>query len=212
MSWVIICLRVPRSGHQQENQQTAEVSWEQAAGSGSSDQLAKGIQERWCKKLSKGKSEGGAWVTVKMRPGTALVVQRLRLHAPSVAGLGSITGQGTRPPVLQLSSRAATKDLTTHNENWGSQSSRLTLCRAYIYIHIYIYIYIFFLSRTSEVVERLRTYLTVQGTQIWPLVQEDCSTCRGATKAVCHSCWAQALEPVLHKERSHHNEKSKHWN
>ena len=33
---------------------------------------------------------------------TSLVVQWLRLHTPNVGGLGSITGQATRPHMLQL--------------------------------------------------------------------------------------------------------------
>ena len=40
-----------------------------------------------------------------------------------------------------------------------------------------------------------RNSLTIQGTQVWPLVQED-STRHGATKPVCHSYWTQALEPL----------------
>ena len=35
-------------------------------------------------------------------PGTSLMVQWLRLHAPNVRGLRSIPGQGTRPHMLQL--------------------------------------------------------------------------------------------------------------
>ena len=38
----------------------------------------------------------------KTGKGTSLVVQWLRLHTPNVGGLGSITGQGTRPHMLQL--------------------------------------------------------------------------------------------------------------
>ena len=49
------------------------------------------------------------------------------------------------------------------------------------------------------------------------LVRED-PTCCGATKLVCHNYWARVpqllkpmrLEPVLHNERSHFNEKPAH--
>ena len=42
--------------------------------------------------------------------GTSLVVQLLRLHAPNVGGLGSISGQGTRSHMPQLKIlHAATK-------------------------------------------------------------------------------------------------------
>ena len=52
------------------------------------------------------------------REGTSLVIQWLRLHAPSVGGPGSILGQGTRSHVLQLkSSHAATKDPANCNED-----------------------------------------------------------------------------------------------
>ena len=37
--------------------------------------------------------------------------------------------------------------------------------------------------------------------------------CRGAAKPLRHKCWSLgALEPVLHKKRSHHNEKSLNQN
>ena len=36
--------------------------------------------------------------------GPSLVVQRLRLHAPNVGGLGSVPGQGTRSHIPQLRS------------------------------------------------------------------------------------------------------------
>ena len=49
--------------------------------------------------------------------GTSLVVQWLRLHAPSAGGLGSIPGQGTRSHMLQAtkSSHTTTKDAARHN-------------------------------------------------------------------------------------------------
>ena len=37
----------------------------------------------------------------------------------------------------------------------------------------------------------------MQETPVWFLVQED-PTCCGATKPVCHNCWACALEPKSH--------------
>ena len=40
--------------------------------------------------------------TGRSRLGTSLVVQWLRLHAPNAGDPGSITGQGTRSPMLQL--------------------------------------------------------------------------------------------------------------
>ena len=71
----------------------------------------------------------------------------------------------------------------------------------------------------------------MQGTRVRALVRED-PTYRGATKPVCHSYWACALEPtshnywahvpqllkparlepVLHNMRSHDNEKPAHRN
>ena len=39
---------------------------------------------------------------IKTTPGTSLVVQWLRLHAPNAGGLGSISGQGTRSHMVQL--------------------------------------------------------------------------------------------------------------
>ena len=41
------------------------------------------------------------------RGGTSLVVQWLKLHAPSEGGLGSIPGLGTRPHMPQLRHGAA---------------------------------------------------------------------------------------------------------
>ena len=50
---------------------------------------------------------------------------------------------------------------------------------------------------TSLVVQWLRIRLPIQGTRVRALVQED-PTCGGATKSVCHSYWACALEPESH--------------
>ena len=50
---------------------------------------------------------------------------------------------------------------------------------------------------TSLVVQWLRICLPLEGTWVWALVWED-STCRRATKPVCHNYWAQALEPASH--------------
>ena len=38
-------------------------------------------------------------------PGSSLVIQQLRLHAPNAGGLGSIPCQGTRSRMLQLRAR-----------------------------------------------------------------------------------------------------------
>ena len=41
----------------------------------------------------------------------------------------------------------------------------------------------------------------MQGTPVWPLVQED-PTCREATKPMHHNYWsARATEPVLHDQK-----------
>ena len=68
----------------------------------------------------------------------------------------------------------------------------------------------------SLVVQWLTTCLPMQETQVWSLVWGD-STCQGATKPVCHNCWACALEsrnywapvPRAHapQQESHCNEK-----
>ena len=55
---------------------------------------------------------------------------------------------------------------------------------------------------TSLVAQWLRIRLPTQGTWVRALVQED-PTCRGATKPVCHNCWACALEPVSHNYWAH---------
>ena len=45
-------------------------------------------------------------------PGTSLVVQWLRLHAPHVKGIGSIPGQGTKiPHTTQCSQKQTNKKL-----------------------------------------------------------------------------------------------------
>ena len=84
---------------------------------------------------------------------------------------------------------------------------------------------------TSLVAQWLRIRLPMQGTQVPALVWED-PTCRGATKPVRHNYWTCALEPtshnywacvpqllkparlvpMLHNNRSHHNEKPAHRN
>ena len=83
----------------------------------------------------------------------------------------------------------------------------------------------------SPVAQWLRIRLPMQGTWVQFLVRED-PTCRGATEPVRHNYWAYALEPtshnywarvpqllkptrlepVLHNERSHCNEKPVHCN
>ena len=47
---------------------------------------------------------------------------------------------------------------------------------------------------TSLVIQWMRIHLPTQGSQVWPLVQED-STWHRATKFVCHNYWACALGP-----------------
>ena len=84
---------------------------------------------------------------------------------------------------------------------------------------------------TSLVAQWLRICLPMQGTRVRSLVRED-TTCRRATKPMCHNYWACALEPmshnywahvpqllkpmclepVLHNKRSHRNEKPAHRN
>ena len=51
--------------------------------------------------------------------------------------------------------------------------------------------------RSFLMVQWIRIYLQMQGTWVWSQVWED-STCRGATKPVCHYFWAWALEPTSH--------------
>ena len=87
------------------------------------------------------------------------------------------------------------------------------------------------LAGTSLVAQWLRICLSMQGTRVRALVQED-PTCRGATKPVHHNYWACALElmshnywasmpqllkltclePMFCNKRSHHNEKPAHRN
>ena len=49
-----------------------------------------------------------AWISAS-DPGTSLVIQWLRLHAPNAGGRGSIPGQGTTSHMLQL--RLAQKEI-----------------------------------------------------------------------------------------------------
>ena len=65
---------------------------------------------------------------------------------------------------------------------------------------------------TSPMVQRLRIYLSMQGTQVRSLVQEY-STCCEVTKPACPNDWSLCtLEPMLCNERSHCNEKSAQLN
>ena len=43
-----------------------------------------------------------SYCALKMKEGTSLLVQQLRLHAPNVGGLGLIPGQETRSHMPQL--------------------------------------------------------------------------------------------------------------
>ena len=56
---------------------------------------------------------------------------------------------------------------------------------------------------TSLVVQWIRIRLPVQGTRVPSLIRED-PTCCGATKPVCHSYWACALELTHHSYWSPH--------
>ena len=88
-----------------------------------------------------------------------------------------------------------------------------------------------YMCRVSLVAQRLRIRLPMQGTRVRALVRED-PTSRGATKPVRHNYWACALEPashkylacvppllkprrlepMLHNNRSHRDEKPAHHN
>ena len=52
-------------------------------------------------------------------------------------------------------------------------------------------------KRASLVAQWLRINLSMQGTQVWALIQED-PICRRATGHMHHSYWACTLEPVSH--------------
>ena len=67
------------------------------------------------------------------------------------------------------------------------------------------------IPRPSLVVQGLRIHLTMQGTWVRSLVQEDSTYCK-ATKPVSHNYWACALKPVVCNKRSHCNEKPLHCN
>ena len=49
-------------------------------------------------------------------------------------------------------------------------------------------------GRTALVVQQLRIYLPMQGTQVQSLIWEESTHC-GATKPIHHNYWAWALEP-----------------
>ena len=67
-------------------------------------------------------------------------------------------------------------------------------------------------TRSSLVVQCLRTCLAMQGTRVRYPVRED-PTCYRATKPVCHYDRSLSpLKPVLHNKRSHNNEKLTHCN
>ena len=62
-------------------------------------------------------------------------------------------------------------------------------------------------GRTTMVAQWLRNLLPMEGTQVRSYMWED-PTWGGAAKPLHHNFWSPcALEPVLHKKRSHHNEK-----
>ena len=65
---------------------------------------------------------------------------------------------------------------------------------------------------TFLVVQWLRICLSVQGPQVWFLVQGD-STCRGTARPQHHNYWSpHTPEPVLCNKRSHRNGKLTHSN
>ena len=63
--------------------------------------------------------------------GTSLVVQWLRPCTPNAGGPGSLSGQGTRPHMLQLSSHAATKieNPTGHDYNPGQPNKQTNILK-----------------------------------------------------------------------------------
>ena len=58
--------------------------------------------------------------------------------------------------------------------------------------------------RTCQVVHWIRILLSMQGTWVQSLVQED-PTCRRGTKPVCHNYWVCAQEPRGHSYWSAHS-------
>ena len=63
---------------------------------------------------------------------------------------------------------------------------------------------------TSLVVQWLRIQLSIQGTPVQSLVQED-PTCHRAPKLMCHNYYGPCtLEPMLCNKRSQGNEKPTH--
>ena len=65
------------------------------------------------------------------------------------------------------------------------------------------------ITRTFLVVQWLRICLSVQGTRVRSLVQED-STCRGTARPLHHYWGPRTPEPVLCNKRSHCSEKPTH--
>ena len=66
--------------------------------------------------------------------------------------------------------------------------------------------------RVSLVVQWLRIFLSMQGTQVWCLVLKD-PTCHEALKLLHHNYWSPwTQDPMLHNKRSHCSEKPMHCN
>ena len=66
--------------------------------------------------------------------------------------------------------------------------------------------------RASLVVQWLRIFLSMQGTQVWCLVLKD-PTCHEALKLLHHNYWSPCTQdPMLHNKRSHCSEKPMHCN
>ena len=65
--------------------------------------------------------------TLKRQARTPLVVQRLRLQAPSEGGMGSTPGQGTRAHILQQRSRSPSATTKTRHSQIAAASERHTV-------------------------------------------------------------------------------------
>ena len=145
--------------------------------------------------------------------GNSLVVQWLGLPAFTAKGMGLIPGQGTK--TLQAAWFSQKKKRKKKKKEFYNQKIYPSKMK----------------ERASLVAQWLRIRLPMQGTRVQALVWED-PTCRRATKPVRHNYWAYALEPashnywahvpqlpkpvrlepMLHNERSHRNEKPAHCN
>ena len=120
------------------------------------------------------------------------MVQWLRCWAPKARGLGWIPGQGTRSHMLQLK--------FVHAAANSQRSQIKSLKKFFFKVPLW--------QRAPHFpgTQWLRIYLSMQGTRVLSLVQDD-PTCWGPTNPV-HNYWGpQTLQPVLCNKKSHHNEK-----